>query len=167
MSLCISLLCLTTMNLPISGSVLFYCFMQIAVLWICHVCMIFWNVRFPDYYLLLTRRHQLKYIHLMTILIAIFVPCIPVAVAFGTGGFINARFPPLLCLSRSANAAFFSLVLPVSILIASGVSLLLAVFWTLHKVCESNPLYVHCALLLDATIVIVTNSPHFMAHICI
>ena len=79
----------------------------------------------------------------MTVLIAIFLPCIPVAVVFGTGGFINARFPPSLCISKSADAAFFSLVLPVSILIASGVSLLLAVFWTLHKVCEPLQVFLY------------------------
>ena len=121
-------------TLVFSGSVLFYCFMQIAVLWICHVSMIFWNVRFPDQYMLLNRRHQVKYIHLVSGLVAIVVPVIPVAAIFGTGGFVNARFPPLLCLPSNANAAFYSLVLPVSVLIASGVTLLLAVFWTLHKV---------------------------------
>ena len=118
----------------ILGSLLFYCFMQIAVLWILHVSVIFWNVRFPDQYMLLNRRHQVKYIHLVSVLVAIVVPVIPVAVIYGTGGFVNGRFPPLLCLPSNANAAFYSLVLPVSVLIASGVTLLLAVFWTLHKV---------------------------------
>ena len=108
--------------------------MQIAVLWILHVSVIFWNVRFPDHYMLLNRRHQIKYIHLVSVLVAIVVPVIPVAAIFGTGGFVNGRYPPLLCLPSNPNAAFYSLVLPVSVLIASGVTLLLAVFWTLYKV---------------------------------
>ena len=108
--------------------------MQIAVLWLCHVSILFWNVRFPKYYLILKRLHKIKYIHLVSVLVAVVVPAIPVAVINGTDGFVNGRFPPLLCVPKDAHDAFFLLTLPISIMIATGVTLLIAVFWTLQKV---------------------------------
>ena len=117
-----------------SGSVLYWCVIQIAVLWMCHVCIIFWTVKYPVHYMRCTANHQMKYIHASVAVVAIIIPTIVVAVAFATGGFVNNRFPPVLCLSRNADAGFFSLVLPISIITPSGVSLLLIVFWTLHKV---------------------------------
>ena len=80
----------------------------------------------------------MKYIFILMAAVAIIVPAIVIIVAFQTGGFVNNRFPPVLCSSRSADAAFFSIVLPISIITPSGVSLLLIVFWTLQKVMHFN-----------------------------
>ena len=80
----------------------------------------------------------MKYIHGLTLSLAICLPAISVAVVFGTGGFIAGTFPPVLCVSQSANAGFYALVLPISIIIPSGVSLLLVVFWNIHKVHSSK-----------------------------
>ena len=79
-------------------------------------------------------QHKLKHIHLLVVCLMVVVPIIPVAAVFGTGGFINARFPPLLCLSKNADAAFFALFLPMSILLAIGVSLMIGAVWTIRKV---------------------------------
>ena len=78
--------------------------------------------------------HRMRYIHAIIIFLALVIPATSVAVIFGTGGFINGRFPPLLCLPRNADAGFYSVVLPISIITPSGVTLLIAVFWAVHKV---------------------------------
>ena len=72
---------------------------------------------------------------MVVVIIAIVIPATSVAVMFGTGGFINVRFPPLLCFPRNADAGFYALLLPISLITPSGVSLLLAVFFTTHTVC--------------------------------
>ena len=118
------------------GTVLVWCMMQIPVIWICHVCIIFWTVMCPFHYMIFnSKKNQMRYIHMVVVIMAIVIPATSVAVMFGTGGFFNIRFPPLLCLSRNANAGFYAVVLPISLITPSGVSFLLAVFFTTHTVC--------------------------------
>ena len=88
----------------------------------------------PVHYKVFTQTHGKRYIHAAIVLLAIVLPATSVAVIFGTGGFINGRFPPLLCLPRNADAGFYAIVLPITIITPSGVSLLLAVFLDIHKV---------------------------------
>ena len=116
----------------ILGTVLYYGLMQIVFIWVCHVCVIFWSVRFPISFMQFQSQHRMKFLHASVICLMLAVPIIPVAAVFGTGGFINARFPPLLHLSKNTDAAFF---FPMSILLASGVSLMMGAFWTIRKVC--------------------------------
>ncbi|KAL5491673.1 hypothetical protein EMCRGX_G017005 [Ephydatia muelleri] len=117
----------------ISGTVLFYGLMQIAFIWVCHVCFIFWSVKFPISFMQFKSHKNMKFLHAVVICLMVVVPVIPVAAVFGTGGFINARFPPLLCLPKNNDAAFYGLLFPMSILLASGVSLMIGVFWTIRK----------------------------------
>ena len=118
----------------VSGSLFFYCLMLLAIIWICHVAVVFWSVRCPLQANSFKNSHRMKYVHAAIILLAITLPVVTVAAAFASGGFVNARFPPLLCLPQSVPASFYALILPISIILPSGVSLLLALFWTIHKV---------------------------------
>ena len=61
------------------------------------------------------------------------MPCMPVAVAFGTGGFVatDANFP---CFGRDSRAPVYSFALAGSVLIATGISLLIIVFRKIIKV---------------------------------
>ena len=122
----------------IAGTVLFYGLMQIAFIWVCHVCFIFWSVKFPISFMQFKSHKNMKFLHAVVICLMVVVPVIPVAAVFGTGGFINARFPPLLCLPKNNDAAFYGLLFPMSILLASGVSLMIGVFWTIRKVCAQH-----------------------------
>jgi len=74
-----------------------------------------------------------KYVYSTMILLGLILPCVPVAVAFGTGGFfaVNANFP---CFPRDRRATVYSFVLAESILIATGISLLIIVFRKIIKV---------------------------------
>ena len=128
------------------GAVLVGCLMQIAVIWICHVLIIFSTVICPFHYMMFSSKNRMRYIHIVIVIMAIAIPATSVAVMFGTGGFINARFPPLLCLPRNADAGFYAVVLPISLITPIGVSLLLAVFYTTHKVCMHIYLMIDCIL---------------------
>ncbi len=66
--------------------------------------------------------------------LALLVPWIPVIAAFATGGFFNSSYPPLLCVGRNADAIFYSLIVPLIIMVQIGVTMLVVIFWTLHKV---------------------------------
>ena len=84
--------------------------------------------------MIFTKEHGIKYIHSSMLGAATVIPVIPVVVMFNTGGFINGRFPPLFCLARSEDAAVYTTVVPVTMMMSLGVSLLIWVCWTLYRV---------------------------------
>ena len=77
---------------------------------------------------------RIKYVHVILICLGVTFPAVHVAVTFGVGEFTITRFPPIVCLPNNEDATFYSIVLPVSILMATGVSLLVVVFYELLKV---------------------------------
>lgn len=96
--------------------------------------MLVWKIRFPLHARSFETSHRVKYIHAAVIVSALLVPWIPVIATFATGGFTNTSFPPILCTGEDADASFYSLVVPLIVLLQVGVTLLIILFWTLHKV---------------------------------
>ena len=121
----------------IVGSVFLYTALQISILWICHVTTTFYKIKFPFHSKHLEGR---KIIHVLVVLLAVVLPTIPVFVSFTTGGFVIGNNPPVICVSRSSDAAYYTLVLPISIIIATGTSLLFMVLVSVIKVI----LFHHC-----------------------
>ena len=56
-------------------------------------------------------------------------------------GYSSIRFPAILCASSNRDAAFYGLVLPIDIIIATGCTLLLIIFWSVHRVSSLSNLY--------------------------
>ena len=75
-----------------------------------------------------------KIIHLLVVLLALLFPVIPVIVSFSTGGFVISSQPPDVCVSRSSKAAYYTLALPISVIMATGISLLVMVMVMVIKV---------------------------------
>jgi len=97
------------------------------------VVAVFWAVMFPFHKRKLDAEGRTKYIYSTVILLGLILPCVPVAVSFGTGGFvaIHANSP---CTARDSRATVYSFGLAQSVLIASGISLLIIVFRKIIKV---------------------------------
>ena len=120
-----------------AGIVLYYGLFQVAVWWFCHEISIFWGLRFPFHARSFEKAHRTKYIHITMVIVGLVLPALPVIVTFTTGdpsGFGLTRFPPILCTGLQRNATFYSLVLPINILMAIGIPLLVIIFWIIHKV---------------------------------
>ena len=49
-------------------------------------------------------------------------------------GFGMTNFPPILCAGLDSNATFYSLILPINILIEIGMTLLVFTFWDVRRV---------------------------------
>ncbi len=116
------------------------------VWWFCHCVMVFWSIGFPFHYRSYQNTHRIRYIHVAVILAGLILPGVPVGVTFATGEYTLTRFPPIVGLADNKDAPFYSFVLPVSILIAAGVSLLIMVFHEVLKVrynyfCEPHTIY--------------------------
>lgn len=49
-------------------------------------------------------------------------------------GFGLTNFPPILCAGLDANATFYSLIMPITVLAEIGMTLLILTFWDIRKV---------------------------------
>ena len=115
----------------IPGSVYYYTIIHLSILWLCHAFILFWKIKFPFH----ARQYEKKkIIHVLVVLLAVVLPTIPVIVSFSTGGFVIGSHPPSFCVSKSSDAAYYTLALPMSIMGATGVSLIFMVLVTVIKV---------------------------------
>ena len=112
----------------------YYTILQEALWWFIHIIAIFWKVGFPFHARTLQTGHWNKYLHITGVLIALVLPIIPVIVSATIGGFGMIRFPPILCTGKNADATFYSLIVPIIILLQSGITLLLIMIWIIHRV---------------------------------
>ena len=92
--------------------------------------------------------HRVKYVHITCVVVGILVPFLPIIAtmaqfahgkssadaAKGGLGFGIIRFPPLLCLGRHGDMTFYSLILPIVIILMIGMTILIQIFWIMHKV---------------------------------
>ena len=118
--------------------------------------MLFYKVAFP-FESRLTEFYS-KRINLGVVLAALTLPCIPIIVAFSTGGFLSIGYPQLVCVIKNSNAEHYSYTLPSSLIIATGISLLVVIATIIIKVkfilkasYSSVLLKLNCLLLNRAT----------------
>ena len=92
--------------------------------------------------------HRVKYIHITAVVVGILVPFVPIIAtmsqygqsrsaaeaAKGGLGFGITRFPPLLCTGRHGDTTFYSLILPILIILMVGITILMIIFWIIHRV---------------------------------
>ena len=66
--------------------------------------------------------------------LGVLLPCIPAIIALVIGGYISRDEVSFLCTPREIETAFYTLLLPISIILATGVTLLLILTWNIIKV---------------------------------
>ena len=52
----------------------------------------------------------------------------------GGMGFGQTRFPSILCTATDRDITFYSVVLPIDLILLFGCTLLVVIFWVVHKV---------------------------------
>ena len=109
---------------------------------------LFWGLAFPFHARRYKLANKVKYVHLTCVVMGIFVPFVPVIAAMsqyahgkspaeaakGGLGFGVTRLPSLLCNGIDRNTTFYSLILLIIIIIMVGMTILVLVFWIIHKV---------------------------------
>ena len=131
--------CLYSYFLYSVGIVFYYGIFQVTVWWFCHVVSLFWGIRFPFHFKSFKATHRLKYVHITMVIVGLVLPTLPVILPFTTGdpnmrGFGLTVFPPTNCDSLQVALTFFSLPLPINLLLVTGIPLLIIVLWIIHKV---------------------------------
>ena len=121
-----------TLSSSSAGVVFHYFLLSIALWWFLHVCCMFWKLQFP----LHARRHQNKqnYIHAALVALGLLVPIPGIVATLVTSGYTMNHFPPLLCSTKNPNAQYYSLWIEINLLFAVGITLIIVMFWLVHKV---------------------------------
>lgn len=120
-----------------------YIIKQIAILAAIYALFLFWGVAFPAQYERVKASKWLTFAHIISIMLALLMP-LPAALVPLRDGFIATIHPTLFCLGRNFDVTYYSLVLPLSILLALTSILLVLVFWTVLKVCYNNKVHDTC-----------------------
>ena len=132
-----SMSCLNILSqsvLSTTGVVESYVLNQGSLWWILNISAIYWKVQFPFHSRYYDKTNRTRYIHIVCVVAAIFLPIIaPVTIAI-KGGFTTTRFPPIFCFGKNLDANFYALVLPNAVLYATGTTVLLLILWRIRKV---------------------------------
>ena len=115
-----------------SGVVFHYIALQQTLLWLFHILVVFWTVKFPIQAKNFSNKHQ--YVHFVMLVLVIVLPCIPLAAVLATGGSILASFPPFQCFARNSDVTYYTFILPASIMMGTGIALIILILHTLIHV---------------------------------
>ena len=77
----------------------------------------------------------MKYIHIAAVISCLVLPAMTPITIFSTGGYVSVDYVPHLCAPLNFFAIHFSVVIPTSIILATGLSLICIYTWILIKVC--------------------------------
>lgn len=129
---------------------------QLTVWWLCHIVLLFWKIRFPFHAKIFESKRRFKYVHITMIIIGFLLPLLPVVVAFTAGdpslrGFRTILYPPFRCDNLQPVPLFYSLLLPLNLLLVAGNVLLIIIFWVIHKVTTAQSQQ-HTVMLLHTLI---------------
>ena len=136
-----------------TGVLFTYGLAQLGLFILFHAVGLCWGVVFPFHFRKFKAEEKLKYIHVTTVLIALFLPTVP-ALLHLEKGYGIASSPTTICFGRSVAVTFFSLILPLSVVLAITTSVFVIIFWIIFKVQNNNKVvkkpnvYVHYALYL-------------------
>ena len=140
------------MTLYIIGAIFYYCTLQLSMFWLCHILAIFWGLKFPFHARTFRTTHRIKYLHIACVALCTILPLISVVAtmvqysrgkSFGEAvegglGFGVVRFPPILCTGWNQDTMFYALILPVVVLLMAGMTVLIVIFWIIHKVSQNS-----------------------------
>ena len=131
---------------------------QLTMWWIFHTSTLFWKLVFPLH--AQSMLGKIKYIHITCVILGFLLPLVPIISSmakfamdpsntFGNSsnprsrsdsfisgglGFGPTRFPTVVCSSSDPDVIFYSLIVPIDIVLACGCTMLIIIFWSLYKV---------------------------------
>jgi hypothetical protein len=116
-----------------AGTIFSYGLAQLGYWVTFHAIALSWGILFPFHFRRMKIAKKLKYFHIITVLLALFLPTLPSLIHLNDG-YIMANMRTTLCFGRSPAVTFFALILPLSGLMAVATSLLITIFWKILKV---------------------------------
>ena len=134
-----------------------YIIFQMGLWWLLHTAILFWKIVFPFHSHYYEVSGRMKHIHIAGVTVGLILPLSTIVISManfaakvqkstsnetsstelflsGGLGYSNSRFPPILCTGSDKEALFYSAVLPVNLILATGCTMLLIVFLQVHRV---------------------------------
>ena len=133
-----------------------YTLLQLILWWMFHTTAILWKIHFPLHARSFETAHKVKYIHIGCVVAGLILPLIPVitsmvtfavklqsdeirksrGITFASGGmgYGLLQFPPILCGGTNSEVMFYALSLPINLIMIYGITVLIYIFYTIHKV---------------------------------
>ena len=147
------LLYYTYLIIAIIGALLHYCIVNLALWWFFYISIFFHKVAFPFHANRMTKMGQNKYVLAAVIIIgnhnniynnkcfikflfealAVPLPAVIISLSVEEYHYKQYRFPPFLCVSKD-RMWFYSNIAIIDVLVATGICLMIVVFWIIHTV---------------------------------
>ena len=121
--------------------------LQLNIFWVSHMAILYWLVSFPFKANTTETKRWLRIIHMVLLVVGIIGPSAPAIAVIvddimhsntvttpGRLGFGLGYFPPILCVGLNPEIVFHFVILPSVFLTVIGISCLVLMIWTLHKV---------------------------------
>ena len=98
-----------------------------------HAVTLCWGIVLPFHYRRFKCEGKLKYVYIVTVTLAVILPLVPVLVLL-KDGYTIVYSRPILCNGRNRQHTFFTIILPICLLLATCSSALIVLFWVILKV---------------------------------
>ena len=134
-----------------------YCLEQICVFGLIHTVFLFWSVVFPFSYRKFRMSGRMRHAHIISVVLAVVIPIPTPLIHLKDGYEMTSSFPAVGCFARNVGLTFYTMVIPISILLCITTCLLVLIIWTIFKVNKQ----------LHAAIECVHVCMHVCMHACI
>ena len=115
------------------GFVFHFCLMFMGVTWFLHLFHLFLGVAFPFRSRFLNENKWKIRLHVVEVLGSVVLCSLAPTIFVSVSEYTLGRFPPLFALP-SREVAFYTIVLPLCIILAVGVNITFYTFLSIHKV---------------------------------
>ena len=115
-----------------AGIIFIYSAWQICVWMLLFAVILFWGVRFPFKYRQLKVNGTIRYIHIASVILAVFVPLLP-TIAHLVDGYKISLDSPYACIGRDIRYNYYTFLLPLGILLTALSFILVFILWTIIK----------------------------------
>ena len=104
-----------------------------ATFWLLHLIHLFMKIHSPIWYRNLDIKRTKLILHVTEVIGATILCSLPSIIYVSVSEYRIVRFPSLFCIPSKA-VTFYTICLPLCVLLGSGVILMVIMFWMLHKV---------------------------------
>ena len=109
----------------------------LAEFWLLHLMHLFMKIAFPMWSRKLDRKQTKIILHVVEVSGALFLSTLAPILNIIFLKYQFGRFPPLICVP-SKEVSFYTICLPLCVIMGIGMILTIIMFWMLHKVSNIN-----------------------------
>ena len=120
-----------------------YIFLQVVIWWLSHIISLYFMVFYPVKAKNFMNSRKVHCLHFAVVLLGLAAPTLSPLVTILSStdqddpqrfGYRVLRYPPLECVNIKGNIWFYALATPFNLIVTTGLTLLILIFWKLYKV---------------------------------